>query len=313
MKAFVRGIAVLFTTAAVLLSATAFAQDKNVLATERDKNSYMVGTDVAQSIAPVGPDLDMAAFERAIKNAFDGGKPLLSEAEAKTVGQALMARIQQRTGQAAADAKTPPDVAKDKVGFLVGSDVGRSLAAIKDELDLPVLLQAVRTSFAKGKLLLTEAELTTVRQAFMQKLQTKQQAQASAAADKNRAAGEAFLAQNKTVKGVFSTPSGLQYMVLRQAPGARPKSTDRVRVNYHGTLLDGTVFDSSYERGQPADFALNQVIAGWTEGVGLMPVGAKYRFWIPSDLAYGPRGTPDGSIGPNSTLIFDVELMDILQ
>jgi len=111
---------------------------------------------------------------------------------------------------------------------------------------------------------------------------------------------------------VFTTPSGLQYMVLRQGAGERPQPSDRVRVNYHGTLLDGTVFDSSYERGQPAEFALDQVIPGWTEGVALMPVGGKYRFWIPGELAYGAKGTPGGPIGPNATLVFDVELMAVL-
>ena len=101
-------------------------------------------------------------------------------------------------------------------------------------------------------------------------------------------------------------------MVLRQGAGPRPRATDRVRVNYQGTLLNGTVFDSSYDRGQPTEFGLNQVIAGWTEGLSMMPVGAKYRFWVPGDLAYGPKGTPDGSIGPNSTLVFDVELLAIV-
>ncbi|WP_332687255.1 FKBP-type peptidyl-prolyl cis-trans isomerase [Devosia sp.] len=311
MKFSLRGLAVLLTTAVALLGA-ASAQDKTVLTTERDKASYMVGTDIAQSIAPVAPDLDLVAFERAIKNAFAGGKPLLAEDEAKATGQALMARIGARSGNPPPDGKVP-DVAKDKVGYLVGSDVGRSLAAIKDELELPVLLQALRTSFEKGKPLLTDAEITAVRQAFSQKVQGQMQAKASAAGEKNRAEGAAFLEKNKTVKGVLTTKSGLQYMVLRQGAGARPQPIDRVRVNYHGTLLDGTVFDSSYERGQPAEFALDQVIAGWTEGVALMPIGAKYRFWIPGDLAYGAKGTPGGPIGPNSTLVFDVELMAILQ
>lgn len=311
MKAFVRGAAVLITTAATLIGAAASAQDKTVLTTERDKTSYMVGSDIAQSIAPVAPDIDLAAFERAIKNAFDGGKPLITEDEAQVVGPALMQRIASRAGQAPAGAKVP-DVAKDKVAYLVGADVGRSLAPIKDELELPVLVQAIRTAFAKGTPLLSEAEQAAVRQSFQQKVQAKMQAQASALGDKNKADGAKFLAENKAVKGVFTTGSGLQYMVLRQGSGARPKATDRVRVNYHGTLLDGTVFDSSYERGQPAEFALNQVIAGWTEGVAMMPVGSKFRFWIPGDLAYGPKGTPGGPIGPNATLVFDIELMSIL-
>lgn len=316
MKAFARGIAVLLTSAVALWGAamaappTPTAKDKTVLTTDTEKASYMVGVDVAQSIAPVGPDLDVVAFERAIRNAFDGGKPLLTEAEVKPVAEALMKRIASRTGQAPADGKLP-EVAKDKVGYLVGSDVGRSLVAIKDELELPVLVQAVRTVLAKGTPLLGEAELNSVRQAFSQKIQTRAQAKAAAAAEVNRAEGATFLAGNKSVKGVFSTGSGLQYMVLRQGAGARPKSTDRVRVNYQGTTLDGKVFDSSYERGQPAEFALNQVIAGWTEGVAMMPVGGKFRFWIPSELAYGPKGAGE-MIGPNATLIFDVELMDIL-
>ena len=315
MKAFARGVAVLLTSAVALWGSavaapTPVTKDKTVLTTETEKASYMVGVDVAQSIAPVAPDLDVAAFERAIRNAFDGGKPLLTEAEAKPVAEALMKRIASRSGQAPATGALP-EVAKDKVGYLVGSDVGRSLVAIKDELELPVLVQAVRTVLAKGTPLLAEAELNSVRQAFSQKIQSRMQAKAAAAADVNRAEGTAFLAGNKSVKGVFSTGSGLQYMVLRQGAGARPKSTDRVRVNYQGTTLDGKVFDSSYERGQPAEFALNQVIAGWTEGVAMMPVGGKFRFWIPSELAYGPKGAGE-MIGPNATLVFDVELLDIL-
>ena len=315
MKAFTRGAAVLLTTAATLFGVVAafpsHAQDKTVLTTDREKASYMVGYDISQSIAPVAPDLDVAAFERAIKNAFDGGKPLLGEAEAKPVAEALMKRIASRNGQAPAGAEVPT-VGKDKVGYLVGADVGRSLVPIKAELELPVLMQALRASFAGDKPLMEEAERNTVRQAFSQRIQATMQAKAAAQADTNRKEGADFLAKNKSVKGVFTTGSGLQYMVLRQGAGVRPKPTDRVRVNYHGTLLDGTVFDSSYDRGQPTEFALNQVIAGWTEGVGMMPVGGKFRFWIPGELAYGAKGTPGGPIGPNATLVFDVELMAIL-
>jgi FKBP-type peptidyl-prolyl cis-trans isomerase FkpA len=316
MKAFVRGAAVLLTTAAALFgvaatSTIAAAQDKTVLTTDREKASYMVGSDIAQSIAPVAPDLDIAAFERAINSAFAGKPPLIGEEDAKTVGQSLMLRIASRAGQAPADAKVP-EVAKDKVGFLVGADVGRSLAPIKDELEVPVLVQAIRTSFAKGKPLLSDAEMATVRQAFQLKVQNRMMSQIAALGEKNRSEGAAFLAQNKTTKGVFTTGSGLQYMVLRQGAGARPKATDRVRVNYRGTLLDGTVFDSSYDRGQPAEFGLNQVIAGWTEGLSMMPIGSKFKFWIPGDLAYGIKGMPQGGIGPNATLVFEVELMAIL-
>lgn len=310
MKFMSRGLAALLTLAALLPGASAFAQDKTVLTTDREKASYMVGSDIGRSIEVVGPDLDLAAFEKAVRNAFEGGKPLLAEEEARATGQALMTRIAARRGQAPADGKLP-EVAKDKVGLLVGTDVGRSLAPIKDEIDFPIFLQAVRTAMAKGKPLLGEQETLDIRKSFSAKVQAKMEARAAADADKNKEEGAKFLAANKAQKGVFSTPSGLQYMVLRQGAGKRPMATDRVKVNYRGTLLDGTVFDSSYERGQPAEFALNQVIAGWTEGLAMMPVGAKYRFWIPGELGYGPRGTPDGTIGPNATLVFDVELLAI--
>lgn len=321
MKALLRGAAAFAVGLAVAAGAQAQSPppaqsgDKTVLAGERDKVSYMVGLDVARSLEAIKGDIDMAAFERAVQNAFQGNEPLLQEAEAREVGQALMQVVAARRGQAVpgqapgADPKAP---AKDKVGYLVGADVGRSLAPIKDELDLAVVTQALRTALAGGTPLLDESEANSVRSTFSQRIQARLQAEMAARGGKNKTEGEAFLAKNKQVKGVFTTPSGLQYMVLRQGAGQRPKVTDNVRVNYRGTLLDGTVFDSSYDRGQPAEFPLGGVIAGWQEGLGLMPIGAKYRLWIPGELGYGPRGTPDGSIGPNATLIFDVELLDIL-
>ena len=314
MKGFLRGLAALLAVAALgMPSHQANAQDKTVLATDKDKASYMIGMDVANSIAPAGDAIDMAAFERAIRNAWAGGKPLVDDATAKRTHETLMQRITARNGQAPGATQKLPDVDTQTVGLLIGSDVGRSLAPIKDEIDLPTMLQAVRTVFAKGKLLLTDEEARAIGAAFSEKQQARLTAEAAAAAEKNRTEGSAFLAKNKTAKGVFTTPSGLQYMVLRQGAGLRPKPSDRVRVNYHGTLLDGTVFDSSYERGQPAEFALSQVIPGWTEGVSMMPVGAKYRFWVPGDLAYGAKGSPGSPIGPNATLVFDVELLDIAQ
>jgi FKBP-type peptidyl-prolyl cis-trans isomerase FkpA len=323
MKASLRGIAALsilvaagFGTAIAQNNSVPKTAEKVVLTTDREKVSYAIGMDVGSSIKPVGPDLDLASFERAIRNTFDGGKPPLTEEEAKATDQALRARIGARDGKALPGTPpgTPPAVDKAKVGQLVGGFmVGRSLAPIKGEIDLPLLVQAVGTTLAGGKPLLEEAEAKAVLASFTQRMQGKLQADAAAAAGRNQAEGAAFLAKNKLVKGVFTTPSGLQYMVLRQGAGPRPLPSDRVRVNYHGTLLDGTVFDSSYDRGQPAEFALNQVIAGWSEGVGLMPVGGKYRFWIPGQLAYGAKGMPGSPIGPNATLVFDVELMGIIQ
>ena len=292
----------------IAMFASSFAHAQSTLATDRDKVGYMIGMDVAQSVAPAVPDMDMASFQRAIDNALAGGKPLLDEAASKQVGQALMASINARKGG------TQPAAAVDrsKVGLLVGSDIGRSLADIKDEFDMPMFLAGFKAaSDPAGKPLLSEADANAVRTAFSARLQAARQAKVAAVAGANLKAGTDFLAKNKTVKGVFTTPSGLQYMVLRQGNGPRAKPGQKVRVNYEGKLLDGTVFDSSYERGQPAEFSLSQVIAGWTEGVGLMPVGGKYRFWIPANLAYGEKGA-GGDIPPNSALTFDVELLGVL-
>ena len=311
MKSFLRGAAA-FLLACAGLASNVHAADTAPLATDRARASYMVGMDVGHSLTQVGPDLDLAAFEKAVRNAFAGGKPLVSEQEAKPLGQALMQRIAVRTGRAPAGT-SEPTVSKEQAGYLVGADVGRSLAPIKDEIDLPVMMQALRTVLANGKPLLSDEEASAIRTTFSQQVQGKVQAAAAAQAGKNAAEGAAFLAKNKAVKGVHVTPSGLQYLVLRQGAGPRPKASDRVRVNYEGKLLDGTVFDSSYARGEPAEFGLDQVIAGWTEGLTLMPVGSKYRFWIPANIAYGDKGTPGGPIPPNATLQFDVELMGILQ
>jgi len=313
-----RGLAAVLAASLLFVAASARGEDRVVLSSEREKVSYMVGVDVGRSIAAEGPGLDIAAFERAIRNAFDGGQPLLSDEESTAVGVALMQRIAERTGQPVPGlppGAPAPKVSPEKVGLMIGAGVGRSLAPIRDEIEMPIFMQAVRATIGSEKLLLTDAELDRIRLAFAQRRtefeKAREKAMIADAARSNAEAGAAFLAKNRTEKGVITTASGLQYRVLRQGSGARPRPSDRVRVNYHGTLLDNQVFDSSYEKGQPAEFALRQLIAGWSEGLMLMPVGAKYRFWVPASIAYGERGRPP-TIGPNATLVFDVELLDIL-
>jgi len=201
---------------------------------------------------------------------------------------------------------------KDKISYVVGMQVGSSLSQIKDEIDLDIVFQAIRGSIAGDEPALSQQEAMAVQQAFAQKLQAKRAAEVQEAATKNKAEGEKFLAANKSKSGVKSTESGLQYQVIEEGKGPKPALTDTVKVHYTGTLLDGTKFDSSVDRGEPAQFALNAVIPGWTEALQLMPVGSKYKLWIPAELGYGDRGTP-GPIGPNQTLVFDVELIEIVK
>jgi FKBP-type peptidyl-prolyl cis-trans isomerase len=194
---------------------------------------------------------------------------------------------------------------------MIGLDIAKTLAPIKDELDVDTITKAISTSFAGGKPLLDAAQDTAVREAFGKKMEAKQLAEHQAAAVKNQQEGDAFLAANAKKPGVQTTASGLEFQVIREGTGPKPKPEDKVKVNYAGSTLDGKIFDSSYERGQPAEFTLNQVIPGWMEGVQLMSVGSKYVMWIPGKLAYGEKGTPGGPIGPNATLKFEVELLSI--
>lgn len=212
-------------------------------------------------------------------------------------------------GAAAKPAAPPVAIDKNKISTMVGMDIGRGLIQIKDDIDIKIVEQALEATIKGDKTSLTQEEALAVRQAFMQQMQTKRVAEQKVAADKNKTDGAAFLATNKAKAGVKTTATGLQYEVMTEGKGPKPKATDTVKVNYLGTKIDGTKFDSSYDRGQPATFPLNGVIKGWSEGLQLMPVGSKYKLFVPADLAYGENAP--GPIGPNAALVFEVELLGI--
>ncbi len=198
----------------------------------------------------------------------------------------------------------------DRLSYTIGMDIGQSLAEQGMDLNIDLLVEALRAAYAGEETRLTQDEALAERDAFMQRRQQELESQRGEEAERNLADGQAFLAENRENPDVEQTASGLQYRVIEPGDGRSPSETDRVTVHYRGTLIDGVEFDSSYARGEPATFGLNQVIPGWTEGVQLMQEGATFEFFIPAELAYGEQGRP-GPIGPNSTLIFEVELIEV--
>ncbi|HET9791160.1 MAG TPA: FKBP-type peptidyl-prolyl cis-trans isomerase [Candidatus Angelobacter sp.] len=199
---------------------------------------------------------------------------------------------------------------KERQSYAVGMNIGESLHRQPVDLDSNSLIQGLKDSMAGGKTLMTDEEAKAALTELGQQVRAKQEEKVKQAAETNKKEGEAFLAANKTKEGVVTTPSGLQYKILKAGTGPKPTAADKVVCNYRGTLINGTEFDSSYKRGQPATFPVGQVIKGWTEALQLMPVGSKWQLFIPPDLAYGERGAGN-DIGPDSTLIFEVELLSI--
>ena len=229
-----------------------------------------------------------------------------------------------KTGATASSSSTKPHTAtaakpatpltlktqKDKLSYAIGMNIGAGMKKDGLDIDPAILSQGLKDTLAGGKALMTEAEAQTVMTEFRAAMMKKKQEEALHLSDANKQQGQEFLAANKSKQGVVTLPSGLQYKILKEGTGPKPAATDTVTVNYRGTLINGTEFDSSYARNEPATFGVNQVIKGWTEALQLMPVGSKWQLFIPSELAYGER-SPGAEIGPNSTLIFDVELLSI--
>ena len=202
--------------------------------------------------------------------------------------------------------------AKQKASYALGMKIGGDLRrqGVNEAIDSALTARGLRDALAGNKAAMTEDEEKAALTQLQTQIRGKQEAKAHEAGAANRKEGEAFLAANKTKEGVVTLPSGLQYKVLQEGTGPKPTANDTVVCNYRGTLLDGTEFDSSYKRGQPATFPVSGVIKGWTEALQLMPVGSKWQIVVPAELAYGERGA-GGQIGPNATLIFEVELLSI--
>jgi FKBP-type peptidyl-prolyl cis-trans isomerase len=215
-----------------------------------------------------------------------------------------------KTAAAAPALKTRKEKFSYALGMNIGNGLGANLKKQSVEVDPNLVAQGLKDSMGDGKTRLTEDEAKAVLTEVQNEVRQQQQGKVKEAADKNKTEGEKFLADNKAKDGVVTLPSGLQYKILTEGTGAKPTAADTVVCNYRGTLLDGTEFDSSYKRGQPATFPVGGVIKGWTEALQLMPTGSKWQIFIPANLAYGDKGA-GGEIGPGAALIFEVELISI--
>jgi len=217
---------------------------------------------------------------------------------------------------AASAAYAAEDVAlntqRDKVSYGIGMDIGNSLKKQSIDVDTDLLIKGLKDAYSGGKQLMTEQELRESMTLFRNEMIAKQMSQLKELSEKNKKEGEDFLAENRKKEGVVTLPSGLQYQIITEGAGEKPKATDTVSVHYRGSLINGTEFDSSYQhaQGQPVTFPVSGVIPGWTEALQLMKAGSKWQIFIPSNLAYGEKGA-GRDIGPNSTLIFEVELISI--
>ncbi|MGH9742151.1 MAG: FKBP-type peptidyl-prolyl cis-trans isomerase N-terminal domain-containing protein [Candidatus Acidiferrum sp.] len=206
---------------------------------------------------------------------------------------------------------SPLTTQKEKASYAIGLNIGRSMRKDSVDVDPKILLRGMTDGLSGGETFMTDEEAKAAMVALQSELREKHEAKMELEAEANKKAGDAFLAENKTKDGIVTLPSGLQYKVLVAGTGPKPAATDTVVCNYKGMLLDNTEFDSSYKHGKPVTIPVTGIIKGWTEALQLMPVGSKWQLFVPPDLAYGNRGGAGGAIGPNSTLVFEVELMSI--
>ncbi len=248
-----------------------------------------------------------------LATSFAQQTPSSNQTPSSTTGSKSQTSTAKKPGTGTAKSTAAPLTlknSKDKFSYALGMKMGANLHKQNVPVDPAIFQRGMKDGLAGGKTLLTDEEAQSAIMDVQKEMREKQQAKMKEEGEENKKTGDAFLAQNKSKDGVKTTADGLQYKVITQGTGPTPTANDTVSVNYRGTLINGTEFDSSYKRGQPASFPVSGVIKGWTEALQLMPVGSKYQIFIPSDLAYGERGA-GADIGPNSTLIFEVELLSI--
>ena len=283
------------------------------LETDEDKFSYMIGADVGTNLKQNGIPVVRERFLMGFNDIIQGKESALTDEEMRGVIQQYQEKMgppqQSLDGKPVAIAPVTGDKAfLGQLSYVVGADVATNLKRNGLVLKDGPFMRAIEDVASGGKMAMTEDEMKLAFETYHK----KQAELAKVAAEKNMEDGKAFLAENATKPGVKTTASGLQYMVVAEGKGEMPKASDTVKTHYRGTLIDGTEFDSSYKRDEPAEFEVGGVIPGWTEALQLMHVGDRWKLFVPSDLAYGERRR-SAEIGPNSTLVFDIELLEIVK
>ncbi len=284
----------------------------NVLVSADDSLSYAIGAITAKNFKDQGLKLNSTTYREGFDAAEKGSGYLSKEALEKIFAQLtkeMQMKAQMKQMNPGGE-NTPLSINIDTLSYAMGMDLHNNLKDSGIKMNSAAIYAGNADAFTEDPAKLTEEQIKTHMTAFSKKMQEVAMAKQAEELPKNIAEGAAFLAGKEKEAGVKKTASGLLYKVVKQGNGPKPKATDKVEVHYHGTLMDGTVFDSSVDRGEPIEFPLNGVIPGWTEGVQLMAKGSKFTFYIPYNLAYGERGSGP-KIGPGATLVFDVELLDI--
>ncbi len=280
-----------------------------VLATNADSTSYALGAVSSDNFKGQGFDISPEKVKDGIKAAA-AGNSYMGEEEIDALFRQFSIERQMRQVDPSND--SPYSINLDTFGYAMGTDIYSKVTEVGYKLNADAFYQGHSDAFNDAERKLTNEQVDGLMKKFNADAQKVFAEKAAREAEENKAKGIAFLAEKEKEDGITKTESGLLYEVMKSGAGKKPLATDKVKVHYHGTLIDGTVFDSSVDRGTPIEFELNKVIPGWTEGVQLMPIGSKYKFYVPSNLAYGERGFPP-KIGPGAALIFEVELIDIVK
>ena len=294
----------------IIITLSTIACGKGGLKSEQDKISYSLGAQFGNSLKQQKITLDTTKFSKGLNDAFDDKTPEFKEVEIAQIINDFQNEMRERMSAGGEPGEFKVDM--NKVSYIIGSQYGQNFKLNEIDINTDIFVRGLDDITNDRTPALTDAETGEVMQKFEEDMRAKQEAAHNEALTRNKAEASAFLEENAKKSGITTLPDSLQYEIITEGSGPKPKAENTVKVHYKGTLIDGTEFDSSYRSKQPAEFPLTGVIKGWTEVLQLMKTGAKWKVFIPPELGYGANGSPP-IIGPNSLLIFEIELLEIVK